>query len=166
MAELSDRFRLPLLQVGQAQKEVTHNEALAAIDLLLHIGVESRSVLGPPPAPLSGQCWLVPAGATGSWAGQDGRIAAFSGGGWLLLDPRAGCVAWIADESLFAYHDGAGWRTDGWPVAGLRIGGQQVIATQGAAIDAPAGGMVIDAESRAALGQILTVLRTLGLIAA
>ena len=164
MAELSDRFRLPLLQAGQAQKEVTHNEALAAIDLLLQFSAQSRSVAAPPAAPLAGQCWIVAGGATGSWTGNDGRIAAYSGGGWQLLDPLAGCIAWIADEGLFAYHDGAGWRADGWPVAGLHVGGRQVLAMPAAAIAEPSGGAVADVESRAVLGQILTALRALGLV--
>ena len=37
MPELaSPRFDLPLLAVSQAQKEITHNEALILIDALLH----------------------------------------------------------------------------------------------------------------------------------
>ena len=33
---VTDRFALPLLAAAQAQKEVTHNEALARVDALLH----------------------------------------------------------------------------------------------------------------------------------
>ena len=71
MAETTDRYALPLLQVAQAQKEVTHNEAVVGIDTLLHLAVEG--VLGaPPPTPLPGQAWIIAAAASGAWAGQDG----------------------------------------------------------------------------------------------
>ena len=165
MALVSDRYRLPLLQAGQAQKEVTHNEALAALDLLIHLAAQSRSVTAPPSSPGEGQCWVVPIGATGGWAGDAGRIAAFSAGGWQMIDPRAGCLAWIVDEAMFVYHDGAGWRADGWPAAGLRIAGRQLIAATASAIAGPSGGTTVDAESRAAINGILAALRTLGLVA-
>ncbi len=36
MNERTSRLSLPLLHASQAQKEMTHNEALTLIDLLLH----------------------------------------------------------------------------------------------------------------------------------
>lgn len=166
MAELTDRYRLPLLQAGQAQKEVTHNEALATLDLLVHLAAQSRSVVTPPAAPAAGQCWIVPAGAVGAWAGSDGRIAAFGAGGWQMVDPRTGCLAWLVDEAIFVYHDGQGWRADGWPAAGLRVTGQQMLSAPAGAIAEAAGGPVVDAEARAVLAEILGALRALGLVAA
>jgi hypothetical protein len=47
------------LQAGQAQKELTHNEALALIDMLLHAQVESMTVATPPGGAVVGQCWVV-----------------------------------------------------------------------------------------------------------
>ena len=43
------RHQLPYLMVAQAQKEITHNEALARIDALLHPVVTDR--LATPPSP-------------------------------------------------------------------------------------------------------------------
>ena len=48
MSDASDRFALPLLHAGQAQKEITHNEALQLIDMLLHPYAESASLTAPP----------------------------------------------------------------------------------------------------------------------
>lgn len=165
MALVSDRYRLPLLQAGQAQKEVTHNEALATLDLLIQLAAQSRSVTAPPATSQDGRCWIVPVGATGAWAGNAGRIAALSAGGWQMIEPRAGCLAWVVDEAVFVYHDGAAWRGDGWPAAGLRVGGRQLVAATAGAISGPSGGTVIDAESRSAINGILAALRTLGLVA-
>ncbi len=70
---VTPRFSLPLLATAQAQKELTHNEALLLIDALLHGTVEGGPVSDPPPAPAAGQCWLVGASPTGEWAGQARR---------------------------------------------------------------------------------------------
>lgn len=165
MAEETTRHGLPLLQAGQAQKEVTHNEALVKLDLLTHLAVESLRA-APPPSPAAGQCWLVDAGATDAWAGRDGSVACWTEGGWRFLSPRPGMVAWQQAEGGFAWFDGASWRTDGWPAGGLLVGGQQVVGPQAAAIAEPAGGGTVDSEARAAIGQILAALRSHGLIAA
>lgn len=49
MADGTDRLRLPLLTAGQAQKEVTHNEALLLLDLLVQASVQSAGLTSPPP---------------------------------------------------------------------------------------------------------------------
>ena len=90
MTERSVRFALPLLQPGQAQKEVFHNEAVVAVDLLLHAAVEGPPAADPPPAPEAGQCWIVGEDATGAWAGHDDRIAAWTSAGWRFVTPRSG----------------------------------------------------------------------------
>jgi hypothetical protein len=78
MTDSTARFALPLLHAGQAQKEITHNEALLALDILLHPEVEAVGENQPPPAPGAGQCWIVGDAPTGAWAGQADRIAAWS----------------------------------------------------------------------------------------
>ena len=165
MSEATDRYRLPLLQSGQAQKEVTHNEALAIADAVLQLAVESRLVATPPAAPQAGTCWIIAAAATGAWAGRAGQIAIYSSSGWAFVVPREGCLAWIASEGIFAVFTGTSWRADGWPVTAVRIGGRQLLATFPAAIANPAGGTTIDVEARTAISAILAAVRSLGLIA-
>jgi len=84
MADESNRWDLPFIVSGQAQKEVTHNEALARIDALLHPVVEAVGLVAPPVAPLPGQGWIIGAGATGDWSGHDGALALSSENGWHL----------------------------------------------------------------------------------
>jgi hypothetical protein len=69
---------LPLMEAAQAQKHVTHNEALRCIDTLLQLSVLEREIGTPPGAPLDGQRWIVQAAPspTGAWAGHGGHVAA------------------------------------------------------------------------------------------
>jgi hypothetical protein len=164
MAEATDRYALPLLQSGQSQKEITHNEALIRMDALLHLAVESRALASPPSAPEPGRCWIVAADPTGAWAGQAGRIAQFHAGGWSFIAPADGGLAWVKDEGVFAYFAGGAWRADAWPVKKLQLGGATMLTVRQAAIANPAGGATVDAEARAAIGQVLAALRGHGLI--
>lgn len=100
---------LPLIDAAQAQKHVTHNEALALLDTLAHLSVSRRNVTVPPGAPNEGDRLLVGPGATGAFAGKDKQIAAFLAGGWTYLQPRAGWRVHVAAEALLLLFNGADW---------------------------------------------------------
>jgi hypothetical protein len=100
---------LPLLAAAQAQKHVTHNEALALVDALVHLAVKERNRTVPPGAPEEGDRYLVGAGATGGFAAQDGRIAFFDLGIWRFLQPKAGWRAYVENEERIVVFDGAAW---------------------------------------------------------
>lgn len=102
-------LRLPLLQAGQAQKHVTVNEALMRIDTLAQPTLVSRSMTLPPASASEGTAFAVPSGASGAWAGQDGRVALWLNGGWEMLTPGVGWNAWIEDEATPAVFDGTDW---------------------------------------------------------
>ena len=156
------RHHLPLLAAGQAQKEVTHNEALAGIDARLQLSVLSRQLAAPPAAPNVGDGYIVHPDASGAWAGAEDQIAFYDGYGWLLTAPIAGTIAWIADEAGCVVWDGS-WST-GWPVASLRVGARNVLAAAPVALAVPSGGMTVDEEARAAIVAIQIALREQGLI--
>jgi len=110
MPDTSPRLALPYIQPSQAQKHVTHNEGMQILDALVQLAVASRTVTAPPANPGPTLCHIVPAGATGAWAGQTGRIAAQSeGGGWVFLMPAPGWRAWVADEGVLVVRQGSGW---------------------------------------------------------
>jgi Protein of unknown function (DUF2793) len=157
------RHLMPLLASGQAQKEVTHNEALQMIDRRLQLAVISRSVSAPPSPAVSGAIYIVPAEATGEWSGQTDRIASYDGFGWTFDAPQPGWLVWIIDEAVMSIFDGK-WSDGYWPVTALRIGGRQVLGGPLATIANPSGGLAIDVESRLAIDQILAMLRGHGLI--
>jgi len=104
------RLGLPAIEAAQAQKHVTHNEALALLDTLVQLAVESRALAAPPDSPADGDCYIVANSATGAWSGWDLNLAAFSGGAWTRIVPKSGMKAWIKSERLtVAYEDGI-WR--------------------------------------------------------
>lgn len=164
MSETTERYLLPLLQAGQAQKEVSHNTAIAGIDALLHLAVESRTLATPPDAPPAA-AWIVGDGPAGIWSGRAGQIAVHDAAGWSYVVPRDGCIAFVKDAGVFAVRIGGTWVADGWPVRALRIGGRLVLAGEPAALPAVAGGTVVDVQARAAIAAITTALRAMGLAA-
>ena len=100
---------LPLIAAAQAQKHVTHNEALGLLDALVHLSVKSHSLTAPPASPAAGDRQIVAAPAAGGFGGHAGEVAEFDGDHWRFLAPRAGWLAWLEDEHCPFVHDGAGW---------------------------------------------------------
>jgi hypothetical protein len=109
MQDQSSILSLPLIQPSQAQKHVTHNEALRILDVLVQLAVIDRDRTSPPDDPAPGDRHIVGTGATGSWSGADLRIAIWEEGGWGFLDPRPGWRAEVLSEARGLVFDGTGW---------------------------------------------------------
>lgn len=105
---LTPRLQLPFLAAGQAQKHVTLNEALMTLDALCQLALKSGAVSAPPAAPAEGECYAIPAGATGLWAGKNGQIAGWFDGGWRYFAAGEGWHAWIDDmAALYVFRAGS-----------------------------------------------------------
>ena len=109
MSLQSARLGLPLLSAGQAQKEITHNEALALLDAAVGAVAESVGDNVPPSAPEPGQCWLVGDAPTGEWAGQTGALACWTGSGWRFVPAIEGMQVWVRDAELLAVRSAGDW---------------------------------------------------------
>lgn len=103
-------LRLPYIMAAQAQKHVTHNDALDRLDVFAQLAVESRTLTAPPGSPADGACYIVAAGATGAWSGWDLDLAAFVGGAWLRLTRKSGMKAWVKAERLTVTCEDGIWR--------------------------------------------------------
>lgn len=146
---VSPRFRLPYLAAGQAQKEITHNEALILLDAALHPVVEW--FIAAPPVGLSetdaGRCWLVGGPAENVWQGHEGEIACWTGGSWRFLKmPDGGRI----------YHAGVGQQI-------VKIGGNWQFSP---IIPDVSDGNIVDSELRSAFNMLLSHLRMTGQLAA
>jgi hypothetical protein len=104
------RLALPVIEAAQAQKHVTHNDALVRLDALTQLAVESRTLTAPPGSPADGACYIPASGATGAWSGWAGQIALTSGGGWLQIAPVSGLKAWVKAERLTVTYEDGVWR--------------------------------------------------------
>lgn len=153
-----------LTKCGQAQKDVTHNEALALIDACLVPSAEALGIEAPPASPVSGQCWIIGETPTGVWAGHADALTAWTDGGWRFLDAVEGMRVWIKQDQLWATYSSEGWKLGEETATKLIIGGDLVVGTRQSAVEAPAGGATVDTEARAAIAAIIDRLEQHGLI--
>lgn len=110
MSDTTPLLSLPLILPAQAQKHVTHNEALRLLDILLHLAVLDRTRTEASALPAEGDRHIVASPATGLWQGQEGKIAAWWGGAWAFLAPRPGWQARVLDEAVTLIHSGTDWQ--------------------------------------------------------
>ncbi len=100
-------LELPLIAGAQAQKHVTHNEALDRLDMLIQTNVTSTGLNTPPAAPLEGQTYIVGTSPTGLWAGQALKLASWRNGFWMFATPREGWQVFsTTDQSRLVFNAG------------------------------------------------------------
>ncbi|YBV98172.1 DUF2793 domain-containing protein [Phyllobacteriaceae bacterium JZ32] len=107
--ENTANLKLPYILPSQAQKHVTHNEALRALDALVQLSVVGRDAAVPPSNPREGERHIVADRPQEGWSGHAHEIAVFQDGGWMFHVPLPGWVAYILAENLLAVFDGAQW---------------------------------------------------------
>ena len=109
MSQISPRLNLPYLQPAQAQKHVTHNEALRQLDLVVQLTVTSLNATNPPAVPTQGEVHALGANPTGDWNGQAGMLAAWLDNAWHFITPDTGWRAWDHAGGQLKVWDGADW---------------------------------------------------------
>ena len=125
MSQTSPILSLPYLQPSQAQKHVTHNTALEALDLVVQLSALSFDDAVPPGAPEEGDVYVPASGASGDWAGQDLNVAIYRDGMWQFTVPLVGWRAWDIAGARLRVWDGAAWVVPvgaGDNLSGLGIG--------------------------------------------
>lgn len=108
MSETTVNLEMPYILPSQAQKHVTHNEALQRLDAAVQLTF-AAIVATPPESPAEGACFAIGPAATDDWAGRSGRIAMWQDAAWLYLTPRLGWRAWNAEAGRLAVYDGDNW---------------------------------------------------------
>jgi len=105
----TNRLDLPLLLASQADKHVTYNEAMLALDVCVQLTVASRTLSDPPLEPQDSTCYIPRAPATGAWSGLEDKLIAFQSGGWQLVPAKVGWLAWVLDEAINIRFNGSTW---------------------------------------------------------
>ncbi|MEP5154749.1 DUF2793 domain-containing protein [Planktotalea sp.] len=103
---------LPYIQPAQAQKHVTHNEALRVLDALVQMVVLARDLTVPPVSVETGDCYLVASSAQGAWTGHDAEIAIYENGVWSFIAPLTGWQAYDTAQGVRVTFDGTDWVSD------------------------------------------------------
>lgn len=110
MSETSLSLDLPYIQPAQAQKHVTHNEAIRTLDSLVQLTVLSHTQALPPSDAVEGDHFLVPASGGGAWAGHAHEIAIRdSGAAWRFVPVQTGWIAYVTDIGQQVVFDGSAW---------------------------------------------------------
>lgn len=115
--DATENLDLSYILPSQAQKHVTHNEAIKALDAVVQLAVTSRSVATPPPSPAAGARYIVPTGATGAWAGREKHVAAWQDDVWVFYMPRTGWLAHAVDENALLTFGSSDWALSAFNVA-------------------------------------------------
>lgn len=105
----SANLGLPYLEAAQAQKHVTHNDALSLLDACVQLSVSARNVLAAPTEPKQGERLIIDASAVGIFASRANQIAYWDSAGWRFLSPQTGWLAWVASENALFVFDANGW---------------------------------------------------------
>lgn len=125
VSETTAVLSLPYIQPSQAQKHVTHNEALQQLDVLVQLVVIDRTLTTPPGIPAIGDRYIVAAAAISDWAGQDGNITYWGEAGWSFVTPVAGWRAHIVSEARDVVFDtitGEWLDSDSFPFSATQLG--------------------------------------------
>lgn len=80
--------------------------------------VNSASVLSPPSSPAAGDAYIIPLAATGAWSGLGGKIAQWTGAGWVYASYRFGAVIGVSDTLTYYQRIVGGWQQVQVPTLG------------------------------------------------
>ncbi len=103
------RLSLPVMAAAQAQKHVTHNEALAALDRKVHTLLQGLQVETPPALPTEGEAYHLGVAPSGAWSGRTGWLATYLDGGWTFDLPFEGMTVFSAADGQLATYYGGAW---------------------------------------------------------
>lgn len=139
---ITPNFSLPLLFMGQAQKEPFINQALLVIDSLLD-GTIDGSLSAPPNDPITGSTYRVLAGASDDWQSHDNDIAIWVGQSWTFIEPREGLSVFDKTAQIQLRYLTA-WESADSPTE-------------------PSGGSTVDIQARTAITELISALKTAGI---
>ena len=103
------RLGLALMAASQAQKHVTHNDALLSLDSLVQAVVVETDRLAPPATAQEGEAYLIGTSPTGSFAGQAGMLAAYMAGSWRFFQPQTGWMVFVKSRNAVMVLSGGSW---------------------------------------------------------
>lgn len=117
MPDTLSNLNLPLLLPSQAQKHVTHNQALEILDSVVQLSVKSSSQTTPPASLTVGDRYIPAIGSTGDWLNQDGNVATWLGTSWRFDTPSIGWLAYDQSLDEIICNLATGWQSQPLPTS-------------------------------------------------
>lgn len=104
---------LPELAAGQIDAYLQHNAALRSLEAFGKRAVESITLAAPPTNPMSGDMYIPPVGAIGSWTGLTNKLVMWDGITWVTYLPYPGMKVWVVEDSIEIVFVNPGWEPAG-----------------------------------------------------
>lgn len=128
---------IPYISTNQSQPDVTHNDALVMIQVLLSAGVWQVGLNTPPGDPENGDAYIVGTSPTDIWVGKENVIAAYYQDQWYYIpgfdsngsqiemgENQVGLKVWSRpDNDFYIWTDTGSPSTLAWTAAGFGGGG-------------------------------------------
>jgi len=99
---LTPKLSLPYIMPAQAQKHVTHNEALAKLDVIVQLSVLSMNLKSPPEVRSNGDAFIVASNGQNEWLNKDAQIALWDDETWTFFTPIHGwlCAVLLSHDDV------------------------------------------------------------------
>ncbi|MHA6533053.1 DUF2793 domain-containing protein [Paenibacillus sp. BAC0078] len=102
-----------ITDLWSAQK-IKNEIELAKHNIEPQASVKNQNLTVPPVSPVEGDRYIIPAAATGAWAGKINQITEYQSAAWVYYTPAVGWTAYVDDEQKIYSWNGSDWvRTGG-----------------------------------------------------
>lgn len=95
--------------LGESDWNTSMDANLKRLGAVVGLSVIDRTTTAPPGSPANGDRYIIPAGATGAWAGITNQIAVRIDGAWEYHVPKHGWLCYIQAEQVLSVFKPAGW---------------------------------------------------------
>ena len=109
MDDQTRNLSLPYIMPSQAQKHITHNEALRVLDALVQISFRSIGTNAPPTTPVEGDQYAIGGNPTDVWQNQANKIAVYQDSAWAFFEAQKGWIAFEENDNKIVVFDGEEW---------------------------------------------------------
>lgn len=109
MPNTTARLGLPIIAAAQAQKHVTHNEALQILDGITQLVLNGLGSETPPVSPSQGELHALGQAPAGAWQDQPGSLAQWQNGQWIFIAPQDGWLAWDNQDNQAVIFTQGNW---------------------------------------------------------
>ena len=94
---------------GESGWDTGMDANLKRLGAVVGLSVKDRDLTTPPASPANGDRYLIPAAATGVWAGKTNQIAVRIADAWEYHSPKIGWLCYIEDEANLSAYKSTGW---------------------------------------------------------